>query len=77
MEKKKEPTVQITYRAPVSVVEKLDELCRVFGFKHRSEFLNGVVVTEYDKLKGNPEFSAVMEQFNELVKRLDGLKGNV
>lgn len=77
MAKKKEQTVQITYRSPVSVVEKLDELCRVYGFKHRSEFLNGIVVSEYDKLKGNPEFSAIMEQFSDLVKRLDGLKGNV
>lgn len=71
-------TVAITFRCPTSVMEQLDELCRMGGMK-RSEFICACITSEFDKMEGNPKLKEIMEQFrsiSEQMKALTGQAGN-
>lgn len=57
----KKNTKAITFRCDVSVIEQLDEICKLSGIK-RSDFLIGAITTEYDKLQGNPKMKEMLEQ---------------
>ena len=75
MSNKKEKSINITFRMPLSVVAKLDDLCSLYNLK-RSEFFNSLVVSEYDKVQGSPELSALLEQFKILTDQIQSLKGD-
>nr|CDL66195.1 unnamed protein product [uncultured bacterium] len=75
MSNKKEKSINITFRMPLSVVAKLDDLCSLYNLK-RSEFFNSLVVSEYDKVQGSPELFALLEQFKNLTDKIQSLKGD-
>lgn len=64
---KKNPadTVQITFRAPAHVVNKLDLLCSMYGVK-RSDFFVSAILTEFDKINGNEQLKNMVEQMRQL-----------
>ena len=72
---KKEKSIVVGFRMPLSVVSKLDELCTLYNLS-RGEFFNSLVVSEYDKVKGNPELSAILQQFKNLTDQIQSLKGD-
>lgn len=61
----KKNTTAVTFRADKEVVEKLDELCRMSGIK-RSEFLISCIMSEYDRVQGNPTLRKMLEQLREM-----------
>lgn len=60
----------VTFRAPVSVIEQLDELCRFTGIK-RSEFLIAAITSEYDRIQGNPQVKKVLEELRRVSEILN------
>lgn len=72
----KKETMQITFRAPIEVVEQLDELCRMSGIK-RSEFIIACITSEYDKMDGNPKLREIMEQFRAISEQMKQLTGQL
>ena len=74
-EKKKVETTQITFRLPVSVLNKLDDLCKTYGVK-RGDFLIECVNIEYDKLNNNSELKSMLEQFKQLTETMRGIVQN-
>ena len=62
---KSSESATITFRAPIAVIEQLDELCKLSGIK-RSQFLISAITTEYDKVNGNPEVKKLLEQMRQL-----------
>lgn len=72
----KKDTLQITFRAPVDVVEQLDELCRLTGVK-RGEFFINAVIAEYDKINGNPQLKKMLEQFRGIADTMKQMTGQI
>lgn len=71
-EAKTKETAQVTFRLPVSVLEKLDFLCKSFGMK-RSEVIISSINAEYDKICGSPELREMLDKFLELGDMMKGL----
>lgn len=71
---KRSDTVAITFRAPVSVIEQLDELCRLSGVK-RGDFLINAITLEYDKVNGNPELKKLLEQMRGITIAMKKMTG--
>ena len=65
---KKEKSIVVGFRMPLSVVSKLDELCTLYNLS-RGEFFNSLVVSEYD-------LSAILQQFKNLTDQIQSLKGD-
>ena len=72
----KKDTVQITFRAPASVVAQLDEICRMSGMK-RSEFIVSAITSEYDKINGNPQMKKMLEQMRQIADAMKQMTGQV
>ena len=70
----KKDTVQITFRAPASVIVQLDELCKMMGIK-RGEFLISAITSEYDKMRGNPKLKDMLEQFKQITETMKQMTG--
>ena len=70
----KKDTVQITFRAPASVVAQLDEICRMSGMK-RSEFIVSAITSEYDKINGNPQMKKMLEQMRQIADAMKQMTG--
>lgn len=70
-EGKKKETTQVTFRLPVSVLEKLDFLCKSYGMK-RSEVIISSINAEYDKICGSPELKEMLDKFLELGNIMKG-----
>lgn len=70
----KKDTVQVTFRAPASVVAQLDEICRMSGMK-RSEFIVSAVTSEYDKINGNPQMKKMLEQMRQIADVMKQMTG--
>ena len=70
----KKDTVQITFRAPASVIVQLDELCKMMGIK-RGEFLISAITSEYDKMQGNPKLKDMLEQFKQITETMKQMTG--
>lgn len=70
-EGKKKDTTQVTFRLPVTVLDKLDYLCKSYGMK-RSEVIISSINSEYDKICGSPELKEMLDKFLELGDMLKG-----
>ena len=70
----KKDTVQVTFRAPASVVAQLDEICRMSGMK-RSEFIVSAITSEYDKINGNPQMKKMLEQMRQIADAMKQMTG--
>ena len=70
----KKDTVQVTFRAPASVVAQLGEICRMSGMK-RSEFIVSAVTSEYDKINGNPQMKKMLEQMRQIADVMKQMTG--
>lgn len=64
-EGKKKETAQVTFRLPVTVLDKLDFLCKSYGMK-RGDVIISMINAEYDKLCGSPELREMLDKFLEL-----------
>lgn len=67
-------TTQLTFRLPVDVLEQLDELCKLTDAK-RSEIIINLIISEYDRIQGNPKMKEIMQQMVELEQALKGIQG--
>ncbi len=72
----KEKTTTITFRIPVSSVEKLDTLCQISKLK-RSDFLISCIELEYDRVNGYPEVKKLLKQMTDLNEELFKFKVTV
>lgn len=72
----KKDTVQITFRAPVSVIRQLDDLCAMSGMK-RSEFFINAISIEYDKVNGNPQLKKMLEKMREITETMKQMNGQL
>lgn len=72
----KKDTVQITFRAPASVIVQLDELCKMMGIK-RGEFLISAITAEYDRMQGNPQMKKMMVQMRHISETVKQMTGQV
>jgi hypothetical protein len=70
----KKDTGQITFRAHREVIRQLDELCAMSGMK-RSEFIANAIVSQYDKINGNPQLKKMLEQMKEIVETMKQING--
>lgn len=68
-------TVQVSFRCPVPVLVQLDELCRMSGVK-RSEFFVNAIISEYDKIQGNPQLKKMMEQMRQIAETMKEMTVN-
>lgn len=74
MAKEKKNAFTITFRAPVDVVQRLDEMCAMMTIK-RSEFLINAICSEYDKICGNPQLNKLLLQMREITDTLKHMNG--
>lgn len=70
-EKKSSSTIGV--RLSSSVIDQLDELCKVSASR-RSEIISNLIIAEYDRLQGNPKMKEIMQQMVELEQALKGLQ---
>lgn len=61
---------QIAFRTTEEIDKKLSELETAMSMT-RQDILNGLIVAEYDKIKGNPEIMKLLEKMNELKSHLE------
>lgn len=71
----KKDTIAITFRLSFDNLNKLDELCKIYGLK-RGDFLVQCVTAEYDKMTGNPELIKILANMNDLASQLKALTSN-
>lgn len=70
----KKNTIAVTFRCDLSVVDQLDEICKLSGIK-RSEFLIGAITAEYDRLQGNPKMKEMLEQLRAISVTMKEMAG--
>lgn len=48
-------------RMEAGIVERMDDLCRLAGCR-RVELVESLIAAEYDRVNGNPQLKAILEQ---------------
>lgn len=61
---------QISFRTTEEIDSKLSEIETVMGMT-RQDVINGLIVGEYDRIKGNPQLMVMLEQMNVLKAQID------
>lgn len=62
----------IAFRSTEEIDSKLAEIEAAMSMT-RQDVLNGLIVAEYDRIKGNPELMKIIEQMNRLKDQVTNL----
>lgn len=66
----KKNTAQITFRAPVDIINQLDELCDMAGCK-RSEFFINSIVAQYEQVHNFPEMRNIIAHLRGISEAIE------
>lgn len=61
---------QISFRGDDDLIQKIEELCQLTGIPSRQELITNLILSEYDRWKGNPQLLAIVEQMKQLESQL-------
>lgn len=61
---------QISFRGDDDLIQKIEELCQLTGIPSRQELITNLILSEYDRWKGNPQLLAIVEQMKQLENQL-------
>lgn len=62
------------FRFSEEVLSKLDSLCEMTG-QTRAALLSSLIVSEYDKLNGNPELKQLLSKMRSMEQQLKSMVG--
>lgn len=61
-------------RMEAGIVEKMDDLCRLAGCR-RVELVEGLIAAEYDRVNGNPQLKAILQQLRTVADSIRQMSG--